>query len=54
MEQGEWVEARNLFSAALHSSEKGERRSQVAQYLTAVRLLEAQVCRVSYLIMSLH
>ena len=43
MEEGEWEEAAHAFTVALHSSKTQQQLSTAAQYLTAVRLLEAQV-----------
>ncbi len=50
MEAGDWLDAERHFSAALHSASKPEQVKEAASYLTAVKLVKAQVslhcCRI--------
>ena len=43
MEAGDWVDAEKQFSAALHSATKPDEVKEAASYLTAVKLVKAQV-----------
>lgn len=43
MEAGDWLDAEKHFSAALHSAAKPDQVKEAASYLTAVKLVKAQV-----------
>ena len=43
MEAGDWLDAEKHFSAALHSAAKTDQVKEAASYLTAVKLVKAQV-----------
>jgi hypothetical protein len=43
MERGDWSRAAKQFGLALHAAEFKERTAEASAYLTAVRLVEAQV-----------